>query len=514
MTLAWQSTSARASLVIGFLIGSSITLVVSLVCQNVKRNKRDHDDDTEEQSPSSSSSLLLSRHRHDSSSSSSSIPSHIRDEQLSRHTLFFGPENMSRITQSRICIVGLGGVGSHTAIMLARAGCRHLRLIDFDQVTLSSLNRHACATLEDVGIPKVHCVRNYMRKLCPDQNLLRVDAIVQMYTTKEEENKGLLDDIISSEDDNDNDNNNNNGESWDMVVDAIDDIPTKAALLSYCLHHKIPVVSCMGAGGKADVTRLHISDLQSAAKDPLATKLRQTMKKLLPSDQTEYLEDTNQLSILYSSEKTVVKLADMTAEQYEQGIHQFGAVDNMRVRVIPVLGTMPAIMGQALAAMVLTRLGNQQIHPVPGERVGRSVRHRVFQHLKTREDKLKKQVCAAAAAANDVTTTNSSGSNGKDDDDNEGVIINNTWVGRPQIDMDDVEYLLEVWKNRCAVTGARLGTVLELVRWDLAGPSTCDNLVLMSAHAMKRFDETGREGIPEVTRKRIENRLASVYTYS
>ena len=61
---------------------------------------------------------------------------------------------MERITRANVLIVGLGGVGSHTAHMLARAGVKYLRLVDFDQVTLSSLNRHAVATLKDVGLPK------------------------------------------------------------------------------------------------------------------------------------------------------------------------------------------------------------------------------------------------------------------------------------------------------------------------------------------------------------------------
>jgi tRNA A37 threonylcarbamoyladenosine dehydratase len=126
----------------------------------------------------------------------------------------------------------------------------------------------------------------------------------------------------------------------------------------------------MGAGGKSDMTRLHISDLQTAAKDPLASKLRQTMKKNMKKIRAaeeakadnsggtgeksnekdyddSYLEDMDQLTIIYSSEKTVAKLADFTDEQKaERDKSQFGAVDGMRIRVLPVLGPLPAIMGQ------------------------------------------------------------------------------------------------------------------------------------------------------------------------
>ena len=113
----------------------------------------------------------------------------------------------------------------------------------------------------------------------------------------------------------------------------------------------------------SDMTRLHISDLRSASRDPLASKLRQTLKRGLKNDEhvkdESYLSDVGKVAVIYSSEKVVCKLADFTDEQLKQGIQKFGAVDNMRIRVIPVLGTMPAIMGQSLAAMALCELGGK-----------------------------------------------------------------------------------------------------------------------------------------------------------
>ncbi|KAI2489955.1 ThiF family [Fragilaria crotonensis] len=91
----------------------------------------------------------------------------------------------------------------------------------------------------------------------------------------------------------------------------------------------------------------------------------------------------------------------------------------------------------------------------------------------------------------------------------EGRIVNGIWVGPIQIDGDDVEYLLEVWRNRCGVTGDKLGTVLELVRWDLTKPSRCDNLVLMGCRALKKFDVDNQESVPENVRQKIEQRLRS-----
>ena len=406
-----------------------------------------------------------------------SLPADFRAEQISRHTLYFGDDGMESLRQARICVVGLGGVGSHTAHMLARGGVGYLRLIDFDQVTLSSLNRHACATLHDVGRPKVTCLVDFLKLICPDPEYLALDGRVAMLN--HETSQTLLE----------------TDQPWSLVIDAIDDIPTKAHLLQYCLSRQIPVLSCMGAGGKSDPTRLHVSDLQTAARDPLATKLRQSLKKHkdLPDD---YLSDMDQLSIVYSSEKTVAKLAEFTDEQKKKGVHNYGAVDGMRIRVLPVLGTLPAIMGQTLAAVALCRLGNKVFQPVTGERVGRSVRHKLLQHLRRREETI-------------FLETLKDGSQTYYDSD-DGKVVNGVWIGPLQVDMDDVEYLMEIWRNRCAVTGARIGAVLEFTRWDLAKPSTCDNLVLMSRSALEKYDTpAGKETISPETRKTIEARLAS-----
>lgn len=221
---------------------------------------------------------------------------------------------------------------------------------------MSSLNRHACATLKDVGTPKATCLARFLEEICPDPTMLHVEPIVEMYT---QQSQHLLDG------------------TWDLVLDAIDDVPTKAALLQHCVERNIRVISCMGAGGKSDVTRLHISDLRTASRDPLASKLRQCLKRALPPDaDMSFMDDMDQLAVVYSSEKVVMKLADFSDEQKAEGVHEFGAVDNMRIRVLPVLGTMPAIMGMACSAMATCELGKKPFTPVTGERVGRSVRHK------------------------------------------------------------------------------------------------------------------------------------------
>lgn len=102
----------------------------------------------------------------------------ILNEQLSRLTTFFGEEAFGKIKNAFVIVVGVGGVGSHAAHLLARSGVSKIRLIDFDNVTLSSLNRHATATREDVGIPKVEALKMYLHKIVPT---CAIEAMPRMF---------------------------------------------------------------------------------------------------------------------------------------------------------------------------------------------------------------------------------------------------------------------------------------------------------------------------------------------
>ena len=266
-------------------------------------------------------------------------------------------------SKAKILLVGCGGVGSQTAIMLAKSkSISFLRIIDFDQITLSSLNRHACATLKDVGHSKVQvlkqCIQNEINNTCYCYN---IEDKNEMYRYENREELLQLPD---------------GSYDWDIVIDAIDDVDTKCVLLTECYNRNLKVISCMGAGGKSDPTRIHISDLKVASRDPLAAKIRARLKKGGVN-----IQDWENLNVVYSSEKTVVKLAELSEEQKKGGEgdgerKKYGAVDGMRVRVIPVLGTMPAIMGQSIASWVVSQIEGRPFWPNVGERVGREVRHK------------------------------------------------------------------------------------------------------------------------------------------
>ncbi len=115
----------------------------------------------------------------DNQENMANYPEDITNEFYSRISNFFGSSHFSDINKSFVVIVGVGGVGSHCAHMLLRSGVINMRLIDFDQVSLSSLNRHAVATLDDVGIPKVTAMKTKFEAIAP---WAKVEAVNEMFT--------------------------------------------------------------------------------------------------------------------------------------------------------------------------------------------------------------------------------------------------------------------------------------------------------------------------------------------
>lgn len=152
-----------------------------------------------------------------------------------------GEEGISALEKSLIVIVGVGGVGSNAANALARAGAKNLRFIDFDQVTFSSLNRHALAIIKDVGQSKVEVLRKRILKYSPHAHIETFNEMLS------EENVAELlhGDVM-------------------YVLDCIDDVPSKTVLIEYCLKQSIKVMSSMGAGARIDPTSIHIGNLDQA----------------------------------------------------------------------------------------------------------------------------------------------------------------------------------------------------------------------------------------------------------
>lgn len=191
-------------------------------------------------------------------------------EQLARNYAFVGEESMQKLRDAFVVVVGLGGVGSHVALSLIRSGVGHIRLIDFDQVSLSSLNRHAVADLNDVGRPKVVVCQEHFRSIAP---WVHIQAWVEIFNESE---AGRLFSPFRVP-------GGNPAAGKEIpptyVIDCIDNLNTKVGLLAYCHEKSIKVFASMGAGAKCDPTRICIGDLTATEEDPLAKSVRRRLRE-------------------------------------------------------------------------------------------------------------------------------------------------------------------------------------------------------------------------------------------
>ncbi len=174
---------------------------------------------------------------------------------LERWELFIGQENLERVKQLHVLIVGVGGVGGAVVEALTRSGVEHLYLIDYDVVSESNKNRQIIATDDTIGQKKVSAFQERIRKINPNCQVEAIDLCLK------KENIEKL-----------------NSYPLDFIVDACDTISTKETLLSYSLDHQIPLISSMGTGKRLDPSKLEIMDLRKTSNDPLARRLRKYVK--------------------------------------------------------------------------------------------------------------------------------------------------------------------------------------------------------------------------------------------
>ncbi len=164
-----------------------------------------------------------------------------------RTELLVGRAGWERLQHARVMVVGVGGVGSYAAEALVRAGVGHLTLVDFDKVCLTNLNRQLHATRRTVGASKVGLMLERCRSINPKADVVAEQRFFEATNADE-----LL------------------APGFDFVVDAIDNVTAKVALLVACHDRGQRVVSAMGAGGRLDPTRIRVTDISRTEKDPLA----------------------------------------------------------------------------------------------------------------------------------------------------------------------------------------------------------------------------------------------------
>lgn len=367
---------------------------------------------------------------------------HQYDEQFIRQSLknnveFLGEDTIEKLSNQYVVVVGAGGVGSWVVNSLVRSGCRKIRVVDFDQVSLSSLNRHSCAILNDVGTPKVECLRKHMREIAP---WCEIDPINELWTLQNGERLTL-----------------GNG-TPDFIVDCIDNIDSKVDLLEFAYNHGIKVISSMGASAKSDPTKLNVGDLATTEEDPLARVVRRKLKKrgILSG-----------IPVVFSAEKPdpkKAKLLPLPDEEYERGkVDELSALKDFRVRILPVLGTMPSLFGLTITTWILSNISDKSLEPVEGKnRI--KVYDGIYQSLAGQMSR----------------------------------------VGIPSqripLALKDVSYLVEeVFKGKSPISG--ISTRLTLTKWDPSKPISLQNVVVLTKNEQKVHEDRvlkGKESLQDV----------------
>lgn len=198
---------------------------------------------------------------------------------LSRTELLIGKDGLNKLKGSKVIVFGVGGVGSFTVEALVRAGVGTIVLVDDDTICLTNLNRQIHATYDTVGKVKVEAMKDRVLSINKKCNVITH----QVFVTKENIPEIITDDV-------------------DYVVDAIDTVSAKIALVEYCNEKGIKIMCSMGTGNKFDPTQFKIADIYDTKVCPLAKVMRHELRK----------REIRSLKVVYSEEMpTKPKLDDV-----------------------------------------------------------------------------------------------------------------------------------------------------------------------------------------------------------
>ncbi|QTM00389.1 tRNA cyclic N6-threonylcarbamoyladenosine(37) synthase TcdA [Mannheimia sp. ZY171111] len=168
----------------------------------------------------------------------------------------YTPEGLEKLSRSHICVIGIGGVGSWAVEALARSGIGKITMIDMDDICVTNINRQIHAMSGTVAQLKTEAMKERIERINPECAVEIIDDFITQENIPDYLNRG-----------------------YDYVIDAIDSVKTKAALIAYCKRHKIKLITTGGAGGQTDPTQIQIADLSKTIQDPLASKVRSLLRK-------------------------------------------------------------------------------------------------------------------------------------------------------------------------------------------------------------------------------------------
>ncbi len=231
-----------------------------------------------------------------------------------RTALLLGMEKTERLRMSHVLVVGLGGVGAYAAEMLCRAGIGQMTIIDADTVQPTNINRQLPALHSTVGKPKVEILAERFRDINPELELTAMPIYL-----KDENIPELLDSA-----------------HFDFIVDAIDTISPKCYLIYHAQERKIPIVSSMGAGAKADVTQIRFADLWETYHCGLSKAVRKRLQKMGMK---------RKLPVVFSTEQADPDAILLTEDEQN------------KKSTTGTISYMPAVFGCYLAEYVIRKIG-------------------------------------------------------------------------------------------------------------------------------------------------------------
>lgn len=175
-----------------------------------------------------------------------------------RTGMLIGESGLERLSGACVAVIGAGGVGGYAAEMIARAGVGHMVVMDSDCVSVTNKNRQLLALDSTVGRPKCDVLR---------ERLLDINPGLDITVIKEYLEADSVESVLG-------------GFRLDFLVDAIDTLSPKMALIKYCMDHGIPMVSSMGAGAKTDATKVRLADISKTFNCPLAFVVRKRLRRM------------------------------------------------------------------------------------------------------------------------------------------------------------------------------------------------------------------------------------------
>ena len=196
-------------------------------------------------------------------------------EQFSRIERLVGTQAMEKLYNSRVAVFGIGGVGGHATEALVRSGIGAIDIIDSDDIAVSNINRQLIATRSSVGRKKVDVMKEHLLDINPS---VKVEAHACFFLPETEAQFDFS--------------------QYDYVLDAVDTVTAKLALVEACEKAGTPIISSMGAGNKLDPTAFEVTDIYKTSVCPLAKVMRRELKK----------RNIKHLKVVYSKEEPLTPI--------------------------------------------------------------------------------------------------------------------------------------------------------------------------------------------------------------